>query len=106
MSFHAKNHKYTFVIPTHLTMTREQRVNLQYYSAIAMLVCGVALTIAGFIVPPTGEISDSVLWFAAQTMIYAGSVFGVNVYVNDKFNSIRERLGIQDKEDGKEVKKA
>jgi hypothetical protein len=39
-------------------------------------------------------------------MIYAGSVFGVNVYVNDKFNSIRERLGIQDKEDGKEVKKA
>ena len=62
-------------------MTREQRVNLQYYSAIAMLVCGVALTIAGFIVPPTGEISDSVLWFAAQTMIYAGSVFGVNVYV-------------------------
>ena len=42
-------------------MTREQRVNLQYYSAIAMLFCGVALTIAGFIVPPTGEISDSVL---------------------------------------------
>jgi hypothetical protein len=38
-------------------------------------------------------------------MIYAGSVFGVNVYVNDKFNSIRERLGIQDKEYGKEVKK-
>ena len=29
-------------------MTREQRVNLQYYSAIAMLVCGVALTIAGY----------------------------------------------------------
>jgi hypothetical protein len=43
-------------------MTREQRVNLQYHSAIAMLVCGVALTIAGFIVPPTGKISGSVLW--------------------------------------------
>ena len=27
-------------------MTREQRVNLQSYSAIAMLICGVALTIA------------------------------------------------------------
>ena len=106
VSFHAIYNSNTFVVLTHLTMTREQRVNLQYYSAIAMLICGVALTIAGFIVPPTGEISDSVLWFAAQTMIYAGSVFGVNVYVNDKFNSIRERLGIQDKEDGKEVKKA
>ena len=75
-------------------MTRETRVNIQYYSAIAMLVCGVALTVAGFIVPPTGEISDSVLWFAAQTMLYAGSVFGVNVYVQDKFNSIQEKLGI------------
>ena len=77
-------------------MTRETRVNIQYYSAIAMLVCGVALTVAGFIVPPTGEISDSVLWFAAQTMLYAGSVFGVNVYVQDKFNSIQEKLGIDE----------
>lgn len=89
-------------------MTREQRINIQYASAVGMLACGVALTVAGFIVPPTGEISDSVLWFAAQTMIYAGSVFGVNVYVNDKFNSIKERLGIEEKEaiaDGKPPKK-
>lgn len=80
-------------------MTREQRINIQYISAIGMLVCGVLLTIAGFIVPPTGEISDSVLWFAAQTMIYAGSVFGVNVYVNDKFNSIQRKLGIKEEEE-------
>ena len=84
-------------------MTREQRVNLQYYSAIAMLFCGVALTIAGFIVPPTGEISDSVLWFAAQTMLYAGSVFGVNVYVQDKFNSIQEKLGIDENNKNKKT---
>ena len=84
-------------------MTREQRVNLQYYSAIAMLICGVALTVAGFIVPPTGEISDSVLWFAAQTMLYAGSVFGVNVYVQDKFNSIQEKLGIDENNKNKKT---
>lgn len=73
-------------------MTREHRVNIQYFSAIGMLICGVALSVAGFIVSPLGEISDSVLWFAAQTMIYAGSVFGVSVYVNDKFNSITNQL--------------
>lgn len=73
-------------------MTREHRVNIQYFSAIGMLFCGVALSVAGFIVSPLGEISDSVLWFAAQTMIYAGSVFGVSVYVNDKFNSITNQL--------------
>lgn len=81
-------------------MTRETRINIQYLSAVGMLVCGVLLTIAGFIVPPTGEISDSVLWFAAQTMLYAGSVFGVNVYVNDKFAAMQRKLGIND--EGKE----
>lgn len=74
-------------------MTREHRVNIQYFSAIGMLICGVALSVAGFIVSPLGEISDSVLWFAAQTMIYAGSVFGVSVYVNDKLNAITNQLG-------------
>ena len=73
-------------------MTREHRVNIQYISAVGMLISGVALSVAGFVVPPLGEISDSVLWFAAQTMIYAGSVFGVSVYVNDKFRTITDKL--------------
>ena len=73
-------------------MTREHRVNIQYISAVGMLISGVGLSVAGFIVSPLGEISDSVLWFAAQTMIYAGSVFGVSVYVNDKFRSITDKL--------------
>ena len=73
-------------------MTREHRVNIQYISAVGMLISGVALSVAGFVVSPLGEISDSVLWFAAQPMIYAGSVFGVSVYVNDKFRSITDKL--------------
>lgn len=73
-------------------MTREARVNIQYFTAVGMLVSGVALSVAGFAVPPVGEISDSVLWFAAQTMIYAGSVFGVSIYVTDKFNAINEKI--------------
>ena len=73
-------------------MTREHRANIQYISAVGMLISGVALSVAGFVVSPLGEISDSVLWFAAQTMIYAGSVFGVSVYVNDKFRSITDKF--------------
>ena len=84
------------------SMTREHRVNIQYISAVGMLISGVALSVAGFVVSPLGEISDSVLWFAAQTMIYAGSVFGVSVYVNDKFRSITDKLN---KENDAESKK-
>lgn len=82
-------------------MTREMRVNIQYFTAVGMLVSGVALSVAGFAVPPVGEISDSVLWFAAQTMIYAGSVFGVSIYVTDKFHAINEKINreIKHKED-------
>ena len=71
---------------------REHRVMVQYGTAVGMLLSGVALTVAGFVTPPVGEISDSVLWYAAQTMIYAGSVFGVSIYVNDRINGLKDRI--------------
>lgn len=73
-------------------MTRENRTRYQVYSALAMLLAGVALSVAGFIVPPVGEISDSVLWFFAQCLIYAGSIFGVSIYVQSKFTEIKEEI--------------
>ena len=57
-----------------------------------MLLAGVALSVAGFIVPPVGEISDSVLWFFAQCLIYAGSIFGVSIYVQSKFTELKSEL--------------
>ena len=74
------------------TMTKQTRTDLQVYSAIAMLVAGVGLSIAGFVVPPTGEISDSVLMFTAQCLVYAGSALGINVYINSKFSDIKRQL--------------
>lgn len=65
---------------------------IQVYSAVAMLMAGVGLSIAGFIVPPTGEISDSVLMFTAQCLVYAGSALGINVYINSKFSDIKKQL--------------
>ena len=73
-------------------MTKETRTDIQIYSAIAMLVAGVGLAVAGFIVPPTGEISDSVLMFTAQCLVYAGSALGINVYINSKFSDIKKQL--------------
>lgn len=73
-------------------MTKEDRTKYQVYSALAMLLAGVALSVAGFLVPPVGEISDSVLWFFAQCLIYAGSIFGVSIYVQSKFTEIKEEM--------------
>lgn len=51
-------------------------------TAIAAFIFGWGLTIAGFIIPPTGQIADSVLWVLGQGLVYTASVFGVTTYFN------------------------
>lgn len=51
-----------------------------------MLIAGVVLSFAGFYVEPLGEISDSVLWFFAQCLLYAGAALGIDAIVEHKFN--------------------
>ena len=64
------------------------KVSIQFWSALAMLVGGYALAVAGFITPPKGEISDSVLWIFSQCLIYAGSIFGVSIYYGRKVTQL------------------
>jgi len=51
-----------------------------------MLASGVGLSVAGFITPPLGEISDSVLWYFAQCLLYAGTALGFDVMIERKLN--------------------
>ncbi len=64
-------------------------------TAALTLLSGIGTAIAGFCVPPTGEISDSVLMYTAQTLIYAGSVLGVNVVIDRKIAGLTHRKGGQ-----------
>ena len=70
-------------------MTHVQKENIQYGTALVMLLAGIVLAFVGFLTPPKGEIHDSVLWLFAQCLIYAGSVFGLSLYVH---NAIDKRL--------------
>ena len=80
-------------------MTKERKEAIQVWSAIGMLVVGAV--IAGFIVPPTGEVSDSVLWFFGECLIYAGSIFGISIYVTGKIHNIRRELNLPEEEESK-----
>lgn len=64
---------------------------IQYGSAVMVLVSGIGLSIASFIVS-LGQIHDSVLWFFAQCLMYSGTIFGVYVYVGEKFNRLKSDL--------------
>ena len=71
------------------TTTKE---TIQHCSAVAMLLGGFALAVAGFIVPPTGQIHESVLGIFAECLIYAGSIFGVTIYIQTKYSELRSYL--------------
>lgn len=68
------------------------RESIQLASAVGMLIGGFSLAVAGFIVPPTGEIHESVLGVFAECLIYAGSIFGVTIYVKSKYAELKTFL--------------
>ena len=80
-------------------MKKETRESLQVGSALGMLALGMALTVAGFIVSPLGEIHESVLGLYKKCLIYAGSIFGVAIYAHNKYAEIKtyveERVGAE-----------
>ena len=73
-------------------MKPSTKETIQHCSAVAMLLGGFALAVAGFIVPPTGQIHESVLGIFAECLIYAGSIFGVTIYIQTKYSELRSYL--------------
>jgi len=61
-------------------------------SAIVAFCAGWILSIAAFLVPPVGEIHDSVLWILGQSLVYAASVFGVASYFTSEAVRLRHDL--------------
>lgn len=53
---------------------------LAILSAFIAFILGWCMSIAGFWIPPIGEVADSILWILGQSLLYAASVFGVSAY--------------------------
>ncbi len=50
----------------------------QLKCAVALIAIGAGLLIAGFVVPPNGEIHSSVLVAFGEIMTFAGAIFGID----------------------------
>ncbi len=61
-------------------------------SAIIAFIIGWCMSIAGFIVPPLGDISNSVLFVLGQALLYAASVFGVSAYFRSEAVQLRRDM--------------
>ena len=54
----------------------------QYSTAVAALTSGIALAFLQYF--DSGDLTSGVLGYVAQVLVYAGSIFGVNIYWNGK----------------------
>ena len=59
---------------------RKHKPTVQLLAAVLLIVVGCGLLIAGFCVPPPGEIHNSVLVAFGEILTFAGAVFGMKYH--------------------------
>ena len=67
-------------------------VKIQYFIAVAAFLAAVGFGIAGFIVPPPGQVHDSVLYLIAQFLLLTASILGVGAMFASQKISLRKKL--------------
>lgn len=61
---------------------------IQVTIAIAAFIAAIGFGIAGFVIPPPGQIHESVLYLVAQFLLLTASIFGVGaMFSNNKFKN-------------------
>lgn len=60
------------------------KLNIQLFVAVFLVLVGCGLLISGFIVIPTGIIHSSVLVAFGETCTFAGALFGVDYHYRNK----------------------
>ena len=61
----------------------------QTVTAVGSLVCGFTLVFLDFFLTETHIIHDSTLYVLGQSFLYAGSIFGVKGYIDNKLINYR-----------------
>ncbi len=75
-----------------MNWNKDTKEKIQYASAVVMLMAGLVMGFLALVMNDWHVIPDSVLWFAAQCFVYAGSIFGVAMVINYKFGEIKRIL--------------
>ena len=57
---------------------------IQLICAVVLIALGVVLLVAGFCVPPTGVIDNSVLVAFGEILTFVGSLFGIDYHYKYK----------------------
>lgn len=72
-------------------MTPNVKENIQYGTAITMVGSGIVLAFLCFFLNKY-NITDGVLWYMSQALVFCGAVFGFNLYMKSRLGEMESRL--------------
>ncbi len=72
--------------------TNQSKEIVAHIAAGLLLFFGMAMVVAGFIIPPAGEVHDSILWVFGQTLVFSGAVLGISLHVDNSVKMIEAKL--------------
>lgn len=75
-----------------LKKIEEHKIAYMFLLATFLTLFGCGLLVAGFIVPPLGVISNSVLISVGEVFTFAGSVLGINATYKSKLDENINKL--------------
>lgn len=67
---------------------KERREIAQVWTAILLIVSGIVLSFLSFFLSTEHSIDNSILWYFAQCLLYAGGIFGIRNYTITKIGQI------------------
>lgn len=73
-------------------MQKNTKEWIQYGSAIVVLSFAIVLVYISYFTSQRGDVTDNVLWYFAQSLMYAGSIFGVAIAIDAKFENIKNKF--------------
>ncbi len=83
-------------------MTTRRKLNVQLWLSVVIVIFGLIMLTASFIVPPLGDINSSVLAALGELLTFSGSLMGIDYnYRYKRYKTDVERGIIMDEEEDK-----
>ena len=73
-------------------MQKNTKEWIQYGSSVVVLIFAIVLVYISYFTSKTQDVTDNVLWYFAQSLMYAGSIFGVAIAIDAKFENIKNKF--------------
>lgn len=73
-------------------MQKNTKEWIQYGSAVVVLIFAKVLVYISYFTSKTQDVTDNVLWYFAQSLMYAGSIFGVAIAIDAKFENLKNKF--------------